>query len=90
MLDAGPGLYVATSVVALVGLTWYRRYRDNRSHPPLPPGPLALPILGSILSIHDPVRLWLTFNDWRSTYGQGSVMTVCSRLLTILLHCQVT
>ena len=69
MLDTGPAFYLATSVFVLAGLSWCRIFFHNRSHPPLPPGPPSLPIIGSILSLGDPTRPWLSFNAWRSTYG---------------------
>ncbi|OAX34414.1 cytochrome P450 [Rhizopogon vinicolor AM-OR11-026] len=69
MFDAGPGLYLATSAFVLVGLSWSQKYWNSRSHPPLPPGPPSFPIIGSILSLSDPVRPWLGFNAWRSRYG---------------------
>jgi len=69
MFDAGLWYYLATLACTLTGLSWCRKYWNNRSHFPLPPGPPSLPILGSILSFGDPTRPWLTFNSWRSTYG---------------------
>ena len=81
MFNAGPasGLYIATSAFVLVGLTWYRKYRGNHSQPPLPPGPPTVPILGSILSLDDPARPWLTFNSWGSKYGSVNAMTACTQ-----------
>ncbi|OJA14108.1 hypothetical protein AZE42_09825 [Rhizopogon vesiculosus] len=69
MLDTGAGFYLATSAFVLVALSWCQKYWDNRSHPPLPPGPPSLPIVGSIFSLDDPSRPWLSFNAWKSTYG---------------------
>ncbi|KAG0703344.1 cytochrome P450 [Suillus ampliporus] len=67
MFNDGLGLYLATSALALAVLSCVRRYRDH-SRPPLPPGPTPLPVVGNILSL-DVARPWLTFNAWRSTYG---------------------
>ena len=79
MLGTGAGFYLATSAVVLTGLlTWCRKYWDNRSHPPLPPGPPFLPILGSVLSLDDPFRPWLTFTAWKSTYGAYNFGGNCS------------
>ena len=74
MLDTGLAFYLATSAFVLTGvLSWRWKYWDNRSHPPLPPGPPSLPILGSVLSLHDPFRPWLTFTAWKSTYGAHNI-----------------
>jgi hypothetical protein len=79
MLDTGPAFYLATSAFVLTGLlTWCRKYFDNRLHPPLPPGPPSLPILGSVLSLDDPFRPWLTFTAWKSTYGAYNIGGNCS------------
>ncbi|OAX34799.1 cytochrome P450 [Rhizopogon vinicolor AM-OR11-026] len=78
MFDAGPVIYIATSAFALVSLHWGRKRWENHSRPPLPPGPPCLPLLGSILSLDDPVRPWLSFNAFRSTYGD----IIYARLLT--------
>ncbi|KAG1743719.1 cytochrome P450 [Suillus paluster] len=68
MLDDGPGLYLATITLALAVVSCFRTYWLNHSCPPLPPGPTPLPIVGNVLSL-DTARPWLTFNAWRSTYG---------------------
>ncbi|KAG2156377.1 cytochrome P450 [Suillus clintonianus] len=68
MLDTGPILYVVTSVLALASLAVVRKYLDDHSRPPLPPGPTPLPIVGNLLSL-DFTEPWMSFNAWRSTYG---------------------
>ncbi|KAG1864134.1 cytochrome P450 [Suillus subalutaceus] len=68
MLDIGPGLYFAISGLVVAVLSYCRKYSLNHSRPPLPPGPTPLPVLGNVLSL-DSARPWLTFNAWRSTYG---------------------
>ena len=74
MPDTGPGFYLATSAFVLAAsglLRWYRKYWDD--HPPLPPGPPSRPIVGSVLSLDDPLRPWLTFTAWKSTYGVHNI-----------------
>ncbi|KAG1757498.1 cytochrome P450 [Suillus lakei] len=68
MLDDGPGPYLAVSALAVAVLICCRKYFLDHSHPPLPPGPTPLLVLGNSLSL-DSARPWLTFNAWRSTYG---------------------
>ncbi|OAX32334.1 cytochrome P450 [Rhizopogon vinicolor AM-OR11-026] len=69
MLDSGFVFYLTTSAFVLAGLSWCRTYWDNPSHLPLPPGPPSLPIVGSIFSLDDRLRPWVSFNNWRSKYG---------------------
>lgn len=45
------------------------RDRSERKGYPLPPGPPALPIIGSALSVNAKL-LWLTFTEWRAKYGE--------------------
>lgn len=70
ILDDGPVFYLAVPALAVLAVLGYsRKYRLSHSRPQLlPPGPTALPVLGNILSL-DTARPWLTFSDWRSTYG---------------------
>jgi hypothetical protein len=81
MLDNGPVSYLAISALAILAvLGCCQKYRLSHSHsrPQLvPPGPTPLPVLGNMLSI-DTSRPWLTFTDWRSTYGLHILVGVCS------------
>lgn len=70
MLDDGPVFYLAISALAIFTvLGCCQKYRLSHSQPQLTlPGPKPLPVLGNMLSL-DTARPWLTFSDWRSTYG---------------------
>jgi hypothetical protein len=42
------------------------------SHPPLPPGPRGLPVIGNLLQIPSSVA-WETYADWSQKYGMQLV-----------------
>jgi hypothetical protein len=77
MFDDGPVLYLAVLALGTAVLRYCRTYWLGHSPSPLPPGPTPLPVLGNVLSL-DSARPWLTFNDWRSTYGWYMVSGICS------------
>jgi cytochrome P450 len=60
---------LAILLASLVVIKAFARFIVNRQNKPcLPPGPVPLPLLGNILSI-DVKEPWLTYTEWRATYG---------------------
>ncbi|KAG2137947.1 cytochrome P450 [Suillus clintonianus] len=89
MFDDGLGLYLATSAFALAVLIHVRRYWDSHSGSPLPPGPTPLPVLGNFLSI-DAAQPWVTFNSWKSTYGEIIYARLLSKPVVVMNSVEVT
>ncbi|KAG2068708.1 cytochrome P450 [Suillus decipiens] len=54
-----------------------------------PPGPTPLPILGNILSV-DATRPWLTFNAWKSTYGDIIYARLLNKPILVINSEEVT
>ncbi|KAG2090009.1 cytochrome P450 [Suillus discolor] len=57
---------ISLSFVAVKALKLFIKKRQNNA--PLPPGPVPLPLLGSVLSI-DACQPWLTYTKWSAMYG---------------------
>ncbi|KAG2053796.1 cytochrome P450 [Suillus hirtellus] len=57
---------ISLSFVAVKALDRLIKKRQNNA--PLPPGPVPLPLLGSVLSI-DAYEPWLTYTEWSAVYG---------------------
>ncbi|KAG2336907.1 cytochrome P450 [Suillus weaverae] len=62
-------LAIAIFPISFVVVTALGRYIKNRqTKPPLPPGPVPIPLLGNILSINTK-EPWLTYTQWHAVYG---------------------
>ncbi|KAG1733009.1 cytochrome P450 [Suillus paluster] len=60
---------LAALPVSFVVMTVLGRFIEKRhDRPPLPPGPMPLPLIGNILSL-DAKEPWLTYTHWRAIYG---------------------
>jgi hypothetical protein len=62
-----------TSAIVYICTTWIRRHiklrRANPAGLPYPPGPKGLPLLGSLLELHESQEHWLTYDNWARVYG---------------------
>lgn len=58
---------LAFPAISFVAFNIIRRFILNRQKRPLPPGPVPLPLLGSILSVGK--EPWVTYAEWGATYG---------------------
>lgn len=58
-------------------------WKKCRSRPPLPPGPMSLPIVGSTFSIPRG-KEWLTFTKWAQDYGEYYFHLFMTNLIILL------
>ncbi|KAG2336895.1 cytochrome P450 [Suillus weaverae] len=69
LVNARLTVVLAGLPISFVLIAALRRFIENRQNrPPLPPGPVPLPLLGNISSI-DAKEPWLTYTKWRAAYG---------------------
>ncbi|KIK96738.1 hypothetical protein PAXRUDRAFT_10627 [Paxillus rubicundulus Ve08.2h10] len=59
------------------------QWRKARGFLPLPPGPIPIPFLGSVLSI-DASRPWVTYADWAARYGDIFMIRVLSQDIIVI------
>ncbi|EIM91747.1 cytochrome P450 [Stereum hirsutum FP-91666 SS1] len=72
-------------IYAAVGLTFITAYRafQSRKHPPYPPGPKPLPVVGN--AHHMPTeKEWIAFADMAKAYGDIMHLSVLGRHIIVL------
>lgn len=79
MIGAVELLLGLTAVVVAVTVWWYKSIPGN-----LPPGPVGLPLLGSMLDIRQTSNLPFKLVEWTKIYGPVFKMYVADKLVVVL------
>ncbi|KAG2062784.1 cytochrome P450, partial [Suillus decipiens] len=80
----GPLAVLAGIPLSFVVVTAISRFiKKRQNNPPLPPGPVPLPLLGSILSVdaHEP---WLTYTKWGAVYGDLVFVRILNEEIVVI------
>ncbi|KAK0185239.1 cytochrome P450 [Armillaria mellea] len=76
-------------VIALTGLVFvWRLLRLSNRHPPLPPGPRGIPLIGNLLDMPSDYE-WLTFAEWGEKYGDIVSASFLGRRLIVINSAQM-
>ncbi|KZT36776.1 cytochrome P450 [Sistotremastrum suecicum HHB10207 ss-3] len=75
--------YTTWILAVLIAGLLYKLLARPQSHPPYPPGPKGIPILGNALQL-PPNKIWATFAEWAPVYGDITGLTVLGMKMIIL------
>ncbi|KAK0185241.1 cytochrome P450 [Armillaria mellea] len=76
-------------VILLAGLVFvWRLFHLSSRHPPLPPGPRGIPLIGNLLDMPSE-KEWLTFAKWGEKYGDMTSVSILGRRLVIINSAQI-
>ncbi|KAJ7690176.1 cytochrome P450 [Mycena olivaceomarginata] len=84
-----PALSTRSVLGSLIVLGIILFARSNKRKEKLPPGPGGLPILGNLLQIPKD-RAWLTFSEWRKTYGDIIYLNIAGQNTVVLGNYKVS
>ncbi|OAX34585.1 cytochrome P450, partial [Rhizopogon vinicolor AM-OR11-026] len=73
---------LAVLTISFVVINVIRRFILNRQYRYLPPGPVPLPLLGSLLSIGK--EPWLTYTKWGAAYGDLVFVRILDQDVVVL------